>query len=359
MSEKPQDNKPENITVNAPVSGQFQNFGGTLNNPIFNFGVEQTGNGEGVEVRGRAWNVPHGKNQNFTGREAVLVGLERVLKAAGKASVVQAIAGLGGVGKTQLVVEYVYRHEEDYRVVWWVRAEQELSLQLDLGGLAVKLGLVGAEEELAGQVRAAQGWLEENESWLLIFDNAEEPTKLQPYLPKRGGHCLVTSRNQNWRGRAGQVELRPMERAEAVEFLLKRTGQADKEAAGELAELLGDLPLALEQAGAYVEVTGRDLRSYIGLFRNSLEKVLAAERAQPATGYPETVLTTWELAFKRLEVDAEEAVDLLRLLVFLAPEDLPLWALEKGRLFQHEMGLDEALEGLRRYSLAEVGDGKI
>src|SRR5262249_21268569 len=158
------------------------------------------------------------RNPNFTGRAELLEALERALASTQAAALTQAIHGLGGVGKTQLAVEYAYRHAVEYDLVWWVRAEEPATLAADYAGLARPLDLPekdAAEQALA--VEAARVWLEHNRRWLLIFDNAVDPTDLERYRPRgAGGHVLITSRNPRWRGAAQPLRVEEMARKEAV-----------------------------------------------------------------------------------------------------------------------------------------------
>ena len=265
------------------------------------------------------WNVPHRRNRNFTGREALLRDLRDALTSGRPAAVTQAISGLGGVGKTQLAVEYAYRHASEYEVVWWVRSEEPATLGSDYAALATALDLDerGATDQRV-VVEAVRRWLEQNTGWLLVFDNAPGANEVRDYLPRSAiGHVLVTSRSQAWGSVATPLSVAVMERAESVELLLKRTGETDEAAAEALADELGDLPLALEQAAAYVEQTGRSLLGYLELFRERRQEVLA--RVEPPADYPATVATTWELAFQEVEEASPVAADLLRLMAFLAP----------------------------------------
>jgi len=308
------------------------------------------------------WNVPHRRNPNFTGRESLLEDLRKALTAGHAAAVTQAISGLGGVGKTQLAVEHAYRFASDYDLVWWIRSEQAASLSSDFAGLAAPLSL--PEKDAADQnaiIAAVQRRLGQISGWLLIFDNAVDPAGLRDYLPRAAnGHVLITSRNPNWRGVAQPLSVKVWERAASVDFLLKRTEQKDEQAAAQLAEALGDLPLALEQAGAYIEETGNTVAGYLALFRTRHAELL--KRRSASADYSGTVATTWDLSFAEVLKTAPAAVDLLNLFAFLAPDNIPRellshkdaltdslkTAVEDGLL------LDNAIAALRRYSLVEV-----
>lgn len=316
------------------------------------------------------WNVPHLRNPNFTGRQQELDDLRASLLKGETAALVQprAIHGLGGVGKTQLAVEYAYRHAADYDAVWWVRSEDPTTLASDYAGLAAKLGL--PEKDAAEQrliVEAVKEWLRLNRGWLLIFDNAEDVTLLREYMPRgSAGHIIVTSRNPNWTGVATPLSVKALPIDEAIEFLLKRTGHQDSATAQPLAEALGCLPLALEQAGAYIETSGCTMLHYMELFEKRQRELL--ERGELSTEYPNTVATTWSISFRNVETENPSAAELLRLCAFFAPDDIPIKMLVAGADDMPEslaatasdgLLLDEALMALRKYSLIEVDNETI
>ena len=198
------------------------------------------------------WNLPHRRNPNFTGRQELLDGLHQALSCGQPAALTQAIHGLGGVGKTQLAVEYAYRHGPEYSLVWWLRSEEPAALAADYAALARELNLKEKDDPNQWVVTAAvRRWLGQHGGWLLIFDNAPEPGEVAGYLPGEVlGHVLITSRNPNWGSLAAALKVPVLPREEAVDFLLHRTGQTDRQAAAQVAAALGYLPLALEQAGA-------------------------------------------------------------------------------------------------------------
>jgi tetratricopeptide (TPR) repeat protein len=312
------------------------------------------------------WNVPHNRNPNFTGREKELAKIHDALAQGGTMALVQPIHGLGGVGKTQLALEYVYRHAAEYELVWWVRAEEPVTLAADYAALAGKLGLPEAEgEEQDAVVAAVRDSLARRDDWLLVLDNARDPEEVRAYLPPNCGRVLVTSRNSSWRRFGIPLPVKVMPRKEAVAFLLKRSGSKDDGAAKELAEALGCLPLALAQAAAYVDESGTSLGHYLDLFRRRQTELLA--RGKPGD-YHDTVATTWDLAFRQVAEESTAAVELLQLCAFFAPDRIPLNLITDGvellpealaAAVADEIALDEALVALRCFSLVELQDGAV
>jgi len=274
---------------------------------------------------------------------------------------------LGGIGKTQLAIEYAYRYVENYSLVWWIRAEEPTKLATEYSALAHYINL--PEKNDIDQNKIIEGvrhWLEQNEKWLLIFDNAPNHTELRKYLPQRcNGHILITSRNPNWRGMASSLPLDVLERGESVDFLLKRTGKKDKISSKALAESLGDLPLALEQAGAYIEVTGISIADYLKFFQSYRKELL--RRGKPSADYPDSVATTWEISFQKVHEASPAGAALLNLCAYFAPDDIPLELLfeEKNLLpeslakgAEKPVSFNDALAAPRSYSLIEV-EGKM
>ncbi len=204
-------------------------------------------------------NVPP-RNPNFTGREELLDQLGKRLTAGGTTAVLPStLHGMGGIGKTQIATEYIYRHLPDYDVIWWIEAAHQTQIRASLAELARALGLsnVGDANTAVRAVREALRTGNPYRRWLLVFDAAESPDEVRQFFPTNGpGEVLITSRNADWAGVARPLELAVFKREESIELLRKRGPEIVDEDADQLAEKLGDLPLAIEQAAAWRSVTG-------------------------------------------------------------------------------------------------------
>ncbi|MFN8641792.1 MAG: FxSxx-COOH system tetratricopeptide repeat protein [Candidatus Binatia bacterium] len=314
-----------------------------------------------------AWQVPLPRNPNFTGRRELLARLRDAL-ATDPLPAVIALSGLGGIGKTQIALEYAYRHAHEYELVAWLRAEEGEALAADYAALAERLGLPERDTRDRGaRIEAVRRWLERRRHWLLVFDNAPAPEAIRDYLPHwPTGHVIATSRHQLWRSVGVTLPVDVLQPEEAADFLVSRTGDRARPEAMHLGEELGWLPLALEEAAAYIEATGHSVATYRRLLESNRLR-LFREGAPPAD-YPWTVRSTWELSLQRLEAEAPQAAQLLCLCAFLAPDDVPLADLRDGLVRLGDVGLaalgdpvaiDRGLAALRRYSLIKLEAGAV
>jgi tetratricopeptide (TPR) repeat protein len=283
------------------------------------------------------WSVPHPRNAFFTGRDEVVAEVRKGLTRRRTAVLAQAISGLGGIGKTQTAVEYAYRYREEYQAVLWLNAESPLALKTGCGELARRLNLPYPENDLDQAVLALEQWLATHPGWLLIFDNADDPDVLKPFLPDAGhGHILITSRAQDFQdlGIFSPVELEELSVNDATTFLLDRCHRKDadgdeRQAAEELARKLDGLPLALEQAAAFIVERKATFRDYLKSYQCRGLKLL--EIKLPTLGRcAKSVATTWSANFEAVEEDSPAAADVLRLSAFLAPDAIPFELLARG-----------------------------
>src|SRR6266566_2886378 len=288
--------------------------------------------------------VPFPRNPFFTGREEILEALHTQLGVDRTVALTQSTAlhGLGGVGKTQIALEYAYRHAFEYNAVFWIEAETSESIISGLLAVAEVLQLPGRDNKDQQRVIAAvQRWLTTHSQWLFIWDNVEDLDLLNRFLPPtRTGALLITTRYQALGTLARSTDLLPMELEEGMLFLLRRARVLDTEATGEqvhqlamkmpsqyaaavaMVTALGGLPLALDQAGAYIEETKCGLSGYLLRYEQQRMRLLE-RRGGPSSDHPNSVTATFLLAIEQVEREQHGAVDVLRMCALLHAEAIP------------------------------------
>jgi tetratricopeptide (TPR) repeat protein len=316
------------------------------------------------------WGDVPSRNKNFTGREAVF---ER-LRSAPSSNVTAvlpsdplptALRGLGGVGKTAIAIEYAHRYRSDYDVVWWVPADQMPMVRSSLAALAGRLGLEGAMTAgIEGAAVAALDALRRGqpyERWLLVFDNADQPEELREYIPAGPGDVLITSRNPAWQATTTAVQVDVFARKESVQFLGIRTEEQVTGAEADLlADKLGDLPLALDQAAAMLYETGMPVDEYATLLDEQIVKVMAEGRSAE---YPMSVTAAWSLSVENVQRLLPQAEELLRCCAYFGPEPIPRDVFRRGtqatgtrvnELMSDAILLSRAIRELGRFALVTI-----
>jgi tetratricopeptide (TPR) repeat protein len=313
-------------------------------------------------------NVPQ-RNLNFTGRTDLLDQLSQKLTAGGTTAVLPAaLHGMGGIGKTQMAMEYIYRHLRDYDVIWWIEAGRLTQIRAALTELSRQLGLPGGNDPSVAipAVREALRTGRPYRRWLLVFDAAESPDQVRPFFPNNGpGEILITSRNPDWAGVARPLEVALFKREESRELLRRRDPDIAQSAADRVAERLGDLPLAISQAAAWLAETGMPAEEYLRLLDEKVNDIL--EASTPVDPDEVSVTAAWNVSFDELRNRNPAAHQILQICAFFSPEPISrdMFTRVRGVSIQPEIDvalrdpiqLARAIRDINRYSLAKIDHG--
>lgn len=339
-------------------------------------------------------NVPYSRNPYFTDQKNLVQRIREYLTTEEVGAASLALSGLGGIGKTQLALAYAYAYQSSYRTILWVGASTQAQLRRDFVRIAMRLQVPEAQKTKPRQhylVNEVLHWLKTHNEWLLILDNVEEELnekdsgteedvfRIEHLLMKKG-HILLTTRAQSIAHLVRNIALEEMHPDEGAQLLLLRDGQqsspdilntiseADREEALTLSELLGGLPLALEQARAYIEATGCGLARYRQLYEEYRKQLLreVPKNSRLRKEYKESVATTWLISFKQIEQQSGVASDALKLCAYLAPdgiaEDIILKGAEKldaglHQIAGNEFQFNDICKVLLNYSLIKRSAG--
>jgi hypothetical protein len=301
------------------------------------------------------------RNRNFTGREDALARLRREFVGAADAGAgagparVHVLQGMGGLGKTHLAIEYVHRYRHEYDLVAWIGCDTRRGVLKDLAGLADRVGVRPPSDDsdleaCAVAVVAALSRGEPFSRWLLIYDWAHDPDVIQGLLPKNTGHILITTRNHRLATSMSSTAVDTFTRQESRDFLTRRmASRVSPQEADLMADLLDDIPLALEQAAALLTETGLSVDEFAELMRAAIAAGSATDEL-PAPFY-----AAWRIALTLLGRDHPEALELLRICTFLAPARIPLRLLRGTSRARSPMN-DQMIAAIRGFALAVTAD---
>ncbi|MCK9878852.1 FxSxx-COOH system tetratricopeptide repeat protein [Frankia sp. Ag45/Mut15] len=322
-----------------------------------------------ARMRPIVWGGVPRRNKYFSGREDPLAGLYRALIEVDQGTSVNspyALQGMCGVGKTQIAIEYVFRHQDEYELIWWVTAEEPIMIRSALAALALRLGLaeggpLRTEDAVALVVDALRRG-DPYRRWLLVFDNAVSPELVLPFIPHGPGHVIVTTRDRSWLDTAHGTEVDVFSRQESFRFLRKRARGIGEAEIDSLAETLGHLPLALEQASALHFEMGITALEYLRLFHGTFGRLLS--EGQPSD-YPMSVASILNLSMARLQEQSPFALRLLRRCAYFGPEPISLELLDRGRYIldsdfgiamRDRLAVGRAIRDIGRYALARIDE---
>ncbi|NUK09533.1 tetratricopeptide repeat protein [Streptomyces lunaelactis] len=308
----------------------------------------------------KVWNV-RPRYAWFTGRAPVLDRLRDQLRGDSRSAqrFPQVLYGLGGVGKTQVAREYAHRFRADYDLVWWVEAEQPERVVSSLAELAEEMDL-RAGDVVAEAAKAALQALRRGvpySRWLLIFDNVEDLDRALGLLPEEigpisggvYGHILATCRNKPVSTRLEPLEVEVFTRPESVEHLCRRVNRLPARDADRVAEAVGDLPLAVEVAAAWLAETATPVDSYVEQLKEQSTKVLSLGKPED---YSKQIGATWNISIARLREESRAAVRLLELCSFFSAEPISMRLIGSDSMFQSLLPYDPDLR--ERYMLGKV-----
>lgn len=317
--------------------------------------------------------VPYLPSRFFTGRAPVVAKCRELLESKGRV----ALFGLGGMGKTQTALAYAHeygRKQKAYRFVFWANADSDITLTADYIRIAGHLNLPEkANRDQTVVIAAVKDWFEKHDQWLLVVDSANELATVQPFLPQTTwGHILLTTQCPWPGGLAEPLELLPFDPADGALLLSRRAGIIraddglaeiavdDREPAAAISAEFDGLPLALDQAGAYIEVMQVSPADYLHRYHieSNEPQLLADESGIEFRSYPRTIATTWRLNFLQVTQANPAAGDLLRFCSILAPDAIPEEAISAAThkatsLFglMEPLRLDAALRVAAKFSL--------
>ncbi len=329
----------------------------------------------GVLEKPMIWNLPR-QDHVFIGREKFLEQLNKVLHEnsineennimqPNKLTIV-ACAGLGGIGKTQLALNYVHQTKHPYNLKAWFSGDNIQVLKQQYAEFAKVLGHKEGNTSIETIFCYIKNWLEKNPGWLLVYDNINDYNTIKEYLPQGTGSIILTTRQQNWPSNFNIIEIDVMTEEESVNLIESLTQHSieekEKDVAKELVKLLGYLPLALSQAGAYIKQNQISLSEYLALYKQH-EYELLADNALPTGTNNLPVTVVWNISLAAINKELKKngdfslPLELLTVCSYLAPEGIPrnllLEWLKKSYpdLSSHELALNKSLGLLQKYSM--------
>lgn len=323
------------------------NFGviATGDNPVFVLQSSAKDSRPGVVTPDKQiFHLPRPVTEVFVGREDIVAQLRSQREGGAKACV---IFGLGGIGKSELVLQYADTCRRELRVIWWISAEGARQVQEGLAKLAHRIAPLSKDLPIEEAANQAVDWLNVNPDWLLILDNVDEPSSVRGLLANLQGEgqlIVTTRRNVRWPRQCEVIQLKELSQLAALELVRRVTDLRDLEEEEaplqELVDVLGRLPLALDQASAYMRQTQILPSRYLD--KLSKQPVQIFDAIVDGDKQQATILQVWNVTLAALVERSEDAVEVLHILAFCAPDDIPravIGDVDSGEDFDAHLGL--------------------
>ncbi|MEE4493836.1 FxSxx-COOH system tetratricopeptide repeat protein [Streptomyces sp. BE230] len=297
-------------------------------------------------------NLPRPPSALFVGRDDDVTRLGTAL-AAESEPVTRILVGLGGVGKTSLTLQYAHRYRDAYTTVWWITADNPDAITAGLAALTSRLlPHLATPATTNALAEWAITWFQTHPGWLVVFDNADDPSHLAPVISQldTGRHLITSRRTAGWHHLAAPLRLDVLSPNDAAELLMRTAGRhnvSERLVVGELAAELGHLPLALEQAGAYVHNHAISFAAYLERVRRYPARMFAT--AYAGSTDRRTVARVWRVTLSTIADRDPLAVEILRTLAWFAPDRLPQELIT--RIDDDILAVDDALALLAGYSM--------
>lgn len=308
-------------------------------------------------------NLPFFRNQYFTGRDDIIDRLHYKFKEMNH-SYIQCIIGIPGSGKTQIVSEYAYRYHQEYDVIWWIMSNDKHKILEGYINFAKEMDICPNNLDDLIYINIVKSWMETNDNWLFIFDNVESYEDIYEFLPKIfKGDILISSR-YNINGSFNPQKIDLFTPLDSVLFLKKRTEIEDDTDIEKLAYQLGYLPLALEQAAAYIISSGESFSDYLKLFKDYGVKLFGDSSNKEEYKY--TVNTTWKISMDKIKNYKVHSI--LFIIAYFDADEIPLFLIYDNRKILEEIldinisdkiEYNNLIEQLSTYSLIKVKSKKI
>lgn len=307
------------------------------------------------------WNLPY-QIDNFVKRTDIINQIwdEFSLKDENKLSIVS-LYGLSGAGKTTIAANVIHNPKYDYDFVGWFSVETIEMLKTSYLELGERKHLFHKELSDKGKISIVKEWLRHNKRILLVFDNVFDFETIRDYIPSKG-NIIITSKNYNL---PGKLEVGVMKKDEALELFNRLTQNKfstypkNELLTKNLLQKLGYLPIAIAQAGCYINENMLDISEYLDMYDKEQEELLANQKLPPGEGHL-PVYTTWDLSFNAITKHplGADAVKLLNFLVYCYPEKIPkqliMQYLYKNTNKKTKIHLNNLINMLRQYSLITV-----